>query len=163
MINTKNVALLLIMMSIVGCSKKKVTINNTGYNITVEEQGFFLQEDFNNKAGNKVYFTFDKSHISKEAKSILIKQAKWLKDNPATSVVIEGHSDEIGTSEYNIALSLKRAKAVKNFLVEKGINESRLNITSYGKSMLENLAHTKEANRLNRRAVTILVYTNNKK
>ena len=116
-----------------------------------------VYQEFKKISGNKVYFTFDSSALSKTAKEILIKQAEWLKANPNTIADIQGHCDEIGTEKYNFALGLKRAESVKNFLKEYGVNQERLSVISYGKLYPEKSGHTKEDHRINRRVVTIVI------
>jgi peptidoglycan-associated lipoprotein len=158
--NVHKIVLLLVIFSLVGCNcnTKKNIVINPQYNTVVEESRLLLQDDFNNKAGsNKVYFVFDSSTLSKDAKDTLRKQAKWLKDNPLVLTSIEGHCDEIGTKAYNLALGLKRASAVSNFLIAQGIDKTRLTVISYGKEKPEFLEHTKRAHQLNRRSVTIIV------
>lgn len=157
--NTQKIILSLVLFSLMGCncSTKKNIIISPQYNTTIEESRVSLQDDFVKKAGNKVYFSFDKATLSNEAKDTIKKQANWLKDNPLVSALIEGHCDEIGTKDYNLALGLRRAKSVNNFLIAQGIDKTRLNVISHGKERPEFLGHTKEANQLNRRSVTIIV------
>jgi len=80
-----------------------------------------------------VYFDFDKYAISDAGISSLGKIASFLKENPDVRILIEGNADEIGSDEYNIGLGERRARVVKNYLVTYGINDNRLEITSYGK------------------------------
>ncbi len=85
------------------------------------------------EAGDRVFFAFDKSDITPEARQILQKQADWLKKYSQVTVTIEGHCDERGTREYNLALGERRASAVKNVLVALGIPAARIQTISYGK------------------------------
>lgn len=87
------------------------------------------REEFVNE---NVYFGFDDSSLTKKARKILAEKAEWLRENPNVEVVIEGHCDERGTKEYNMALGQRRAQSIKNFLVNAGIDESRLETISYG-------------------------------
>ena len=80
-----------------------------------------------------VYFAFDSWKISEEAKHALEVDAQWLQSNPEKIITIEGHCDERGTQAYNLVLGEKRAKAVRNYLVELGVGTGRLTVTSYGK------------------------------
>ena len=80
-----------------------------------------------------VFFTFDSWNISDEAKHALEVDAQWLQSNPEKVVTIEGHCDERGTQAYNLVLGEKRAKAVRNYLVELGVGTGRLTVTTYGK------------------------------
>ena len=90
------------------------------------------QQDLEASAGDRVFFAFDRSDISAEAREILTRQADWLRRYPNVSVTIEGHCDERGTREYNLALGERRAQAVKNVLVASGIPASRISTISYG-------------------------------
>ncbi len=80
----------------------------------------------------EIYFGFDDSSLTKKARQILAAKADWLRSHPDVDVVIEGHCDERGTKEYNMALGQRRAQSVKNFLVNAGINSGRLDTISYG-------------------------------
>jgi peptidoglycan-associated lipoprotein len=80
-----------------------------------------------------VFFAFDSFAITEEGRQALARDAEWAKANPASRLKIEGHCDERGTSAYNIVLGEKRAKTVRNYLVELGINTKRLSVVSYGK------------------------------
>jgi peptidoglycan-associated lipoprotein len=82
--------------------------------------------------GEVIYFEFDDFKLSDEAKATLESNAKWLKDDPARTLLIEGHTDEVGTSEYNIGLGERRAKAARDYLLSLGVEDKRLRILSYG-------------------------------
>lgn len=100
--------------------------------------------------GEIIYFEFDDSSLSADAKATLEENARWLKEDPARTLVIEGHTDEVGTAEYNVALGEKRAKAAHDYLVALGIEAGRLRILSFGE---EKPAGTEDAK--NRRSVFI--------
>ena len=85
------------------------------------------------KVGSTVYFGYDQSTLTAEAQATLDRQAAFLKSNPTIRIVIEGHCDERGTREYNLALGDRRASAARDYLVAKGVNASRLTTISYGK------------------------------
>lgn len=85
-----------------------------------------------NFLNNDIYFAFDDSSLSVDAQEKLISKAQWMQNNPDVHVIAEGHCDERGTTEYNIALGDKRAKRVKTFMVEFGIDQSRIRAISYG-------------------------------
>ncbi len=157
--STKKIILSLALFSLMGCncSTKKNIIISRQYNTIVEESRVSIQDDFITKAGNKVYFGFDEATLSDETKDTIKRQANWLKDNPLVSALIEGHCDEIGTKDYNLALGLRRAKAVNNFLIAQGIDKTRLTVISYGKERPEFRGHTKDVHKLNRKSVTIIV------
>ena len=99
-------------------------------------QGSFApgsQQDLAATAGDRVFFAYDQATISPEGQQILQRQADWLKRYGNVAVTIEGHCDERGTREYNLALGERRAAAVKNVLVALGISASRVSTISYGK------------------------------
>jgi len=99
-----------------------------------------------------VFFDFDKSVIRADAKQSLDGNVRWLKANPHATIVIEGHCDERGTREYNLALGQRRAKSVHDHLVAAGINARRIRTTSYGKERPFALGHDESAWMWNRRA-----------
>jgi peptidoglycan-associated lipoprotein len=91
------------------------------------------QQDLAATAGDRVFFAYDQSDISSEGQQILQRQAEWLKRYGQVTITIEGHCDERGTREYNLALGERRAQAVKNVLVALGIPAGRIQTISYGK------------------------------
>ena len=105
---------------------------------------------------DRVLFGYDSSEVSDDAKKILDIQVDWLKSDAAIKVTIEGHCDERGTREYNIALGEKRANVVKNYLIAGGISESRLKVVSYGKERPAFFGEGEEVKSKNRRAVTVM-------
>ncbi|MBE7637967.1 peptidoglycan-associated lipoprotein Pal [Sneathiella sp. P13V-1] len=111
------------------------------------------QEDLVLNVGDRVFFGFDKYNLTAEARSTAQRQAAWLKANPTVTVTIEGHADERGTREYNLALGERRATAVKNYLVTLGVSSSRVATISYGKERPVALGHNEEAWSQNRRGV----------
>jgi peptidoglycan-associated lipoprotein len=98
-----------------------------------------------------IYFKKGNYSLSPEAKEILMKKARWLQDNPDTSVIIQGHSDEPGSAEFNLALGEKRAGKVKTFLIKLGISSSRLIPVSYGRERPADSGENKEDRARNRR------------
>ena len=112
------------------------------------------QEDLRATAGDRVYFAFDKSDITPESRKILEAQAAWLQKNANVTVTIEGHCDERGTREYNLALGERRATAVKKVLVALGIPATRVSTISYGKERPAVVGSTEAAWAQNRRGVT---------
>ena len=114
------------------------------------------QQDLEASAGDRIFFAFDRSDISPEAREILARQADWLRRYPNVSVTIEGHCDERGTREYNLALGERRAQAAKNVLVAAGIPAARISTISYGKERPAVVGSTEEAYAQNRRAVTVV-------
>jgi peptidoglycan-associated lipoprotein len=112
--------------------------------------------DFITRAGDIVYFSTDSSELSVESQQTLASQAKWLKQYPDNSIVIEGHADERGTRDYNIALGAKRAQAVKAFLVQQGISPTRIRTASYGKERPVAVCNDISCWSQNRRAQTVV-------
>ncbi|MCW5646942.1 MAG: peptidoglycan-associated lipoprotein Pal [Sphingopyxis sp.] len=118
------------------------------------------QEDFLASVGamgDRIFFGFDQYNIDAEDMATLRTQAQWLQRNPAVRVTLEGHADERGTRDYNIALGERRANAAKNYLSSLGIDPSRINVISYGKERPAELGSTEEAYARNRRAVTVVI------
>jgi peptidoglycan-associated lipoprotein len=116
------------------------------------------REDFLQTAGSDtVNFATDSYDIDGQASSILDGQARWLQQYPAKTITLEGHCDERGTREYNLALGDRRATAAKNYLVSRGVAASRINTVSYGKERPLATGSDESAWAQNRRAVTVLV------
>jgi peptidoglycan-associated lipoprotein len=99
-----------------------------------------------------IYFDFDKAILTPESRELLISNGEWLRINPDIEIIIEGHCDERGTNEYNLALGDRRAESVKVFLLDLGINNSRLKTISYGEERPSDSGHTEAAWAKNRRA-----------
>lgn len=112
------------------------------------------QADLVVNVGDRVFFGYDQYSLTPEATATLDKQATWLQQYPHLAVTIEGHADERGTREYNLALGERRANAVKNYLVARGVNSSRLNTISYGKERPAVPAANETGWAQNRRGVT---------
>ena len=100
---------------------------------------------------NNIYFEFDKSTLTPMAQDTLMRHAAWLRENPNAAVTIEGHADERGTNEYNLALGDRRADSAKAFLVDLGVSASRLTTISYGEERPVDMGHNEEAWAKNRR------------
>ncbi len=113
--------------------------------------------DLITNVGDRVFFDFNKSDLKPEARATLDRQAAWLKKYGAVNVTIEGHCDERGTREYNLALGERRATAVKNYLVADGISAARVKTISYGKERPAVLGSNEAAWAQNRRGVTVVV------
>ncbi|GLX77236.1 peptidoglycan-associated lipoprotein [Thalassotalea insulae] len=107
------------------------------------------------RAEHIVYFDFDKSTVDAEFSAILDAHAKFLNENSSVSVLIEGHADERGTPEYNIALGERRAKAVMTYLENMGVSASQLSVVSYGEEKPMVNDRTESAFAKNRRAVLV--------
>lgn len=113
-------------------------------------------EDFVVNVRDRVLFGFDRFDLSDEAQEIVRNQVVWLKDNPGVKVTLEGHADERGTREYNLALGERRANSVRDYMIELGIAPDRISTISYGKERPVDFASTEEAWSRNRRAVTVV-------
>ncbi len=111
---------------------------------------------FNQTVGDRVFFAVDQSVLSADAQATLRAQAQWLNANSQYSAIIEGHADEQGTREYNLALGERRANAVREFLISQGVAGSRLRTISYGKERPVQVCSNESCWRVNRRAVTVI-------
>ena len=114
------------------------------------------QEDLIVNVGDRVFFGYDSSDLDSDALELLQDQVAWLKQNSNVSVTIEGHCDERGTREYNLALGEKRAQSVKNYLIGLGISPDRVSTISYGKERPSVVGSNDGAWAQNRRSVTIV-------
>lgn len=113
---------------------------------------------FNQTIGDRVLFTVDTSTVTPAGKVILDGQAQWLLTNTDYRSVIEGHADEQGTREYNLALGFRRANAVREYLVSRGVPAGRLEVTSFGKERPIEICSQESCYAQNRRAVTVLSF-----
>jgi peptidoglycan-associated lipoprotein len=128
-----------------------------GTNTTGTTQGAVTPgspEDFQQNVGDRVFFDTDRYDLSGDAQSQLQKQAAWLQQYPAVTVTVEGHADERGTREYNLALGERRANAVANYLTALGIDAGRLSVISYGKERPDCSDSNESCWAQNRRGVT---------
>ena len=114
------------------------------------------QQDFVVNVGDRVFFESDQTELSPQAIATLEKQARWLQTYNRYSFTIEGHADERGTREYNIALGARRAQSVRTFLASRGIDPSRMRTISYGKERPVAVCNDISCWSQNRRAVTVL-------
>lgn len=152
--NPLTVALFL-SLTLAGCAGKKNM--NGGY----ENGGGGVAtpgspQDFTVNVGDRVFFNLDSSSIRPDGQQTLARQAEWLKRYPNYAITIEGHADERGTREYNIALGQRRAVAARDFLVSQGIPMNRLRTISYGKERPVAVCDEARCWNQNRRAVTVL-------
>jgi peptidoglycan-associated lipoprotein len=117
------------------------------------------QQDFVVNVGDRVFFESDSTELSQQARATLEKQAVWLKQYGTYAFTIEGHADERGTREYNIALGARRAQAVRDYLAARGVQASRMRTVSYGKERPVAVCNDISCWSQNRRAVTVLGVT----
>ena len=113
-------------------------------------------EDFTLNVGDRVFFETDQASLTSTARSTLQRQAAWLKTYPKVRVLIEGHADERGTREYNIALGARRASATRSYLISLGVSSARLRVNSYGKERPVATCDNISCWSQNRRAVTTI-------
>jgi peptidoglycan-associated lipoprotein len=148
------------------CSSDPATTANTGgggSNVTAPTTSATpggivagSREDFVVNVGDRVFFGFDQYNLSSDAQTVLRRQAAWLQKYPTNRVTVEGHADERGTREYNLALGERRANAVRDFLVANGVQPTRINSVSYGKERPAVLGSNDAAWAQNRRGVTVV-------
>lgn len=111
---------------------------------------------FQQTVGDRVLFEVDQSTLTGQGRLILDGQTRWLTENSDYTAIIEGHADEQGTREYNVALGARRANSVRDYLVSKGISPARLQVVSYGKERPIEICSQEACYAKNRRAVTVL-------
>jgi len=114
------------------------------------------KQEFNGRIGDTVHFEVDSSELTAEGRSILNAQAVWLRQYANYPITVEGHADERGTREYNIALGARRAEATKTFLIAQGVNPGRIRTISYGKERPVAVCDDITCWSQNRRTVTVL-------
>ena len=148
------------VLIVAGCSGTGQFGNNTGssgadslINSASDPQSpAYFQEAI----GDRVLFLVDQSTLTTEARAVLDAQAQWLNTNTDFNALIEGHADEQGTRDYNLALGGRRANAVQEYLVSRGVAETRLRIVSYGKERPLEICSEEACYAKNRRAVTVV-------
>jgi len=114
------------------------------------------QEDLRANIGDRVFFGTDRSNIQADQRPVLERQARWLAQYAQNQVTVEGHADERGTREYNLALAQRRANAARDVLVASGVAGSRIQTVSFGKDRPESLGSDETSWAQNRRAVTVV-------
>lgn len=166
----KGLMLALPVMAVAACSSHKNNNNdqtgmgadgaygagagmNGNGNMSSDEQARLQMQEL--QRNNIVYFGLDKYDIQSDYAQMLDQHAAFLRSNPSYKVTIEGHADERGTPEYNIALGERRASAVKMYLQGKGVSADQMSIVSYGKEKPAVLGHDESAYAKNRRAVLV--------
>ena len=111
---------------------------------------------FNETIGDRILFPVDQFTLTDEARATLSQQARWLTTNGTYAAIIEGHADERGTREYNMALGARRAAAVQNYLIEQGVAPGRLQTITYGKERPLQVCSDEACYAQNRRSVTVI-------
>ena len=154
---TMNLKRLLIVLvasvALTACAAQKKTGMMTGDVYTGSDTVEYLATGVK----DRVFFATNKSTLTTAARATLRKQAAWMRKQKKVSVTVEGHADERGTREYNLALGERRANAVKDYLMTYGISGSRISVISYGKERPVNSGSTPLAWSQNRRSVTVKV------
>lgn len=149
-------AMLLFVVVIAACSRSATDnvgltgVGNTGAGAPGSQQEFIVT------VGDRVFFETDSSSLTSEAMATLDKQAQWLNQYANYRIMIEGHADERGTREYNIALGARRASVAVNYLVSRGVNAQRITSQSFGKERPVAICNDISCWSQNRRAVTVV-------
>ena len=149
----KLAAVLAVALSMGACANKN-PLNGAGGMANAATPG--SQQDFVVNVGDRVFFDSDQTNLSPQAITTLEKQVRWLQTYNRYSFTIEGHADERGTREYNIALGARRAQTVRSFLASRGIDPRRMRTISYGKERPVAVCNDISCWSQNRRAVTVL-------
>src|SRR5216110_1446532 len=147
----KLAAVLAVALSMGACANK-----NVGSDAMASAATPGSQQDFVVNVGDRVFFESDQTDLSPQAIATLEKQAQWLQTYNRYAFTIEGHADERGTREYNIALGARRAQAVRSYLASRGVDPSRMRTISYGKERPVAVCNDISCWSQNRRAVTVL-------
>jgi peptidoglycan-associated lipoprotein len=148
----KFAAIVMATLAIAGCAKQ--ADQNAAMGAGAAAPG--SQQDFVVNVGDRVFFETDSSELTDQARATLDKQAQWLGNYNRYAFTIEGHADERGTREYNIALGARRAETVREYLVSRGVSVQRMRTISYGKERPVALCNDISCWSQNRRAVTVL-------
>ncbi len=147
----KKLLIAIAALAIVSACGNKNTDNSGAYGSVTPGS----TQDFVQTAGDRVFFALNSSSVDARGQETLAKQAQWLNRYPQVTITLEGHSDERGTRDYNIALGARRAQAAKAILVKNGVASSRIKTVSYGKERPIASGQTEQAWSINRRAVTV--------
>ncbi|WP_069300405.1 peptidoglycan-associated lipoprotein Pal [Neptunicoccus sediminis] len=161
---TKIGLMLACVTALAACDMRPKTGDDTGYNganPNANGAGVGVNDPtsvayFNQTIGDRVLFLVDQHTLTPVAMQTLDAQANWLQQNGTYSVTIEGHADETGTREYNLALGARRANSVRDYLVSRGVTESRIDTVTYGKERPLAICSNEACWSKNRRAVTLV-------
>ena len=146
---------LFLTLAVAGCANKKTP--NTAADLGLGGAATpGSAKDFTVNVGDRIFFDTDSSVIRADAQGILARQAQWLNKYSQYAIVIEGHADERGTREYNLALGARRAASTKDYLISRGVPANRLKTISYGKEKPVAVCDDISCWSQNRRAVTVL-------
>jgi peptidoglycan-associated lipoprotein len=156
---TPAVLALVAALAVAGCASRNQLPNNAadlglGAGAGAGTPG--SSQDFTVNVGDRIFFDTDSAAIRADAQQTLARQAQWLMQYPTYAITIEGHADERGTREYNLALGARRAAATRDFLVSRGVPANRIRTISYGKERPVAVCDDISCWSQNRRAVTVL-------
>ena len=160
--NFRSLTLLAALLLVSACAETPPSNQNTGGNAGGNPAGGAQaatpgsREDFVQNVGDRVFFDYDRSDIKAEGRQTLQRQADWLKKYANVTITVEGHCDERGTREYNLALGERRATAVKKMLVALGVPANRVSTISYGKERPAVVGSNEAAWAQNRRGVSVI-------
>ena len=147
---------LVAMLAIAGCASKQTPNNPSDLGLGGSAATPGSAQDFTVNVGDRIFFDTDSSVIRADAQTTLSRQAQWLGQYGSYAITIEGHADERGTREYNLALGARRAAATRDFLVARGVPANRIRTISYGKERPVAVCDNISCWSQNRRAVTVL-------
>ncbi|HEY4403651.1 MAG TPA: peptidoglycan-associated lipoprotein Pal [Xanthobacteraceae bacterium] len=151
----KVAALIIAALAMGACAKNPANeVGALGANASAATPG--SQQDFVVNVGDRVFFNSDSSELTPQSIATLDKQAQWLRSYAQYSFIVEGHADERGTREYNIALGARRAQAVHDYLISRGVQAHRMKTISYGKERPVAVCDDISCWSQNRRSVTVL-------
>lgn len=157
--NLKRAALVVALLTTAACTNTGGLFGN-GDTATGPGAGGVIEQSslayFEQTIGDTVLFEVDQSSLTPTAMAILDAQAEWLNANLAVTITIEGHADEQGTRDYNLALGARRAASVRDYLVGKGVADNRISVVSYGKERPLAICSNESCWSKNRRAVTVV-------
>ena len=151
----KFVAVLGCFLALAACSKKNTPDLNAGTGPGAAAVPG-SEQDFTVNVGDRVFFESDSTELATQSRGTLDKQAQWLQQYGNYTFTIEGHADERGTREYNIALGARRAQAVRDYLASRGVQSGRMRTVSFGKERPVAVCNDISCWSQNRRAVTVL-------
>ncbi len=152
-------------LALAGCAKKNQGLPDNAGGLGLGGAGGYgaagsaapgTQQDFTVNVGDRIFFDTDSTSIRADAQQTLARQAQWLNQYPNYQIVVEGHADERGTREYNLALGARRAAATRDYLASQGVSSARMRTISYGKERPVAVCDDISCWSQNRRAVTVL-------
>ncbi len=158
----KLLMLFFVLVLVSACASGSKTVVEEEYDVIETQEEADAMNNNTNKVveeiqvPDRVYFALNKYNITNESAEILKLQSEWLKADPSINIIVEGHCDERGTREYNLALGERRANAVKNFLVKQGVSASRIKTISYGKERPVVLGSGEAIWAKNRTSITVI-------